>query len=221
MFSLIKKLATAQRGATREVLESAVDANAIRIFAQEIYECESSLKKSKQHLSGVMAQKLRLKRQLDAKVTHVKQIESKVKDKLDANDEAAAMLLAEDMAQQESLLHKLQQQHSKLQVYEQKLLKTLKTTAQKLEHQRAELRMAQATQHAQKAVGHMHPSANEHCDKFEKMQESADRIQRQQEDFDDRILAMDEINSQLNDEPTESDKTRAQAEAIMARLKAT
>ena len=37
------KLATAQRGATREVLESAVDANAIRIFAQEIYECDASL----------------------------------------------------------------------------------------------------------------------------------------------------------------------------------
>ena len=67
MFSLIKKLATAHRGGAREVLESAVDTNALRIFAQEIYECESSLKQSKHHLSGVMADKLKIKRQLESK----------------------------------------------------------------------------------------------------------------------------------------------------------
>ena len=37
MMYLIEKLVTAMRGGTREVLESAVDANALRILAQEIY----------------------------------------------------------------------------------------------------------------------------------------------------------------------------------------
>ena len=220
MFSLIKKLVTAQRGGAREVLESAVDANAIRIFAQEIYECECSLKTSKHHLSGVMADKLKLKRQLDAQASRVKQSEDKVRAKLEANEQDAAMQLAEEMAQQETLLKSLQQQHEKLLTYEQMLLKTLKTTAQKLEHQRAELRMAQATKHAQKAVGSLSQHANENGDKFAQMQESAERIQRKQEDFDDRMLAMDEIDSKLSGEPTESDKTRCQAEEILARLKA-
>lgn len=38
MLYLIEKLATAVRGGTREVLETAVDANALRILGQEIYE---------------------------------------------------------------------------------------------------------------------------------------------------------------------------------------
>jgi len=220
MFSLIKKLVTAQRGGAREVLESAVDANAIRIFAQEIYECESSLKHSKHHLSCVMADKLKLKRQLDAQTSRVKQSEDKVRARLEANDQDAAMQVAEEMAQQETLLKSLQKQHEKLLTYEQMLLTTLKTTAQKLEQQRAELRMAQATQHVQKAVGSISPHANTHGDKFAQMQESADRIQRKQEDFDDRMFAMDEIDSRLSNEPTPSEKMRCQAEEILARIKA-
>lgn len=41
MSYLLNKLATALRGGTREVLASAVDANALRILGQEIYECEA------------------------------------------------------------------------------------------------------------------------------------------------------------------------------------
>jgi len=219
MFDLIMKLATGRRGATREVLESAVDANAIRIFAQEIYECECSLKQSKRHLSGVMAEKLKLKRQIDAQTAKVSKSEAKVRARLDAKDEGGAMQLAEEMAQQETLLSNLQQQHDKLESYEQKLLKTLKTTAQKLEQRRADLRMAQATKHAQQAVGSLARHANEHGDKFAQMQESVDRINRKQEDFDDRMQAMDEIDAQLSGEPTESEETRGKAEDILARLK--
>ena len=219
MFNLVKKLFTAQRGGAREVLESAVDANAIRIFAQEIYECETCLKQAKQHLSGVMADKLKLDRQLEAQVERVSRVEAKVCIALEAKDEDAAMQLAEEMAQQETLLRSLKQQSDKLETYEKMLLKTLKTTAQKLEHQRAELRMAQATQHAQKAVGSISRHANEHSDKFAQMQESADRIQRKQEDFDDRMLAMDEIDAKLSGEPTEREETRSQAKEILARLK--
>ena len=219
MFDLILKLATARRGGTREVLESAVDANAIRIFAQEIYECECSLKQSKQHLSGVMAEKLKLKRQLDAQVNKVSKSEAKVRARLEANDEGAAMQLAEEMAQQETLLTSLQQQYDKLQAYEQKLLKTLKITAQKLEQRRADLRMAQATRHAQKALGSVSCHANQHSDKFLQMQESVDRINRKQEDFDDRMQSMDEIDAQLSGELTENEQTRCKAEDILARLK--
>jgi len=220
MFDLIRKLVTAQRGGTREALESAVDANAIRIFAQEIYECELGLKQSKQHLSGVMAEKLKLKRQIDAQTAKVSKTEAKVKAKLDAKDENSAMQLAEEMAQQETLLGNLQQQHDKLESYEQKLLKTLKTTAQKLEQRRADLRMAQATKHAQQAVGNIARHANEHGDQFAQMQESVDRINRKQQDFDDRMQAMDEIDAHLSGEPTESEETRDKAEEILARLKA-
>ena len=53
------KLFTAVRGGVREAAEVVVDANALRIFEQEIYECESALQQAKKDLSRVMAEKLR------------------------------------------------------------------------------------------------------------------------------------------------------------------
>ena len=47
MFNLIQKLSTAVRGGTREALETAVDANAIRIFSQEIHESERQLQRNR------------------------------------------------------------------------------------------------------------------------------------------------------------------------------
>ena len=219
MLNLIQKLSTTMRGGTREVLEHAVDANAIRIFGQEIHECEVNLQQAKQHLAGVMAEKLKLKRQLDAQIGKVKSSEAKVRLKLEARDEAAALLLAEDMAQQEALLTNLEQQHEKLQAYEQRLVNTLKTTGHKLEQRRAELRMAQATAHAQKAVGKVSQHSNEHSDKFSQMQDSLERIQRKQDDFDDRMVAMDQIDAELSGAPTEQEQRRGKAESILARLK--
>lgn len=218
MLNLIQKLSTAMRGGTREVLETAVDANAIRIFAQEIYDCESSLQQAKQHLAGVMAEKLKLKRQLDIQADRVKHCETEVRARLQADEQEKAQLLAEEMAQQENLLTQLQQQYDKLQGYEQRLLHALKTTAHKLEQRRAELRMAQATQHAQQATGKMSGHINEHSDKFACMQESLDRIQRKQDDFDDRMQAMGEIDAQLNGVPPEHQQVRVQADKILARL---
>lgn len=219
MLNLIQKLSTAMRGGTREVLESTIDANALRIFAQEIHECECNLQQAKQHLAGVMAEKLKLKRQLDGQVNKVKSSEAKVRSKLEAKDEKAALVLAEEMAQQETLLASLEQQYEKLQAYEQRLLNTLKAAAHKLEQRRAELRMAQATQHAQKAVGKVSRHVNEHSDTFSQMQDSMARIQRKQDDFDDRMVAMDEIDAQMSDEPTEKEEVRGKAEDILVRLK--
>jgi len=218
MLNLIQKLSTAMRGGTREVLEAAVDANAMRIFAQDIHECESSLQQAKQHLAGVMAEKLKLKRQLDTQVGKVAHCETEVRAKLQENEQETAQSLAEDMAQQENLLAQLQQQYTKLQSYEQRLLHTLKMTANKLEQRRAELRMAQATQHAQQATGKVSNHINAHSDKFANMQDSLERVQRKQQDFDDQMQAVDEIDAQLNGVPSEKQQLSVQADKILARL---
>ncbi len=80
----------------------AVDANAIRILGQEIYESESSLRQAKQHLAQVMADKLRLQRQLDAQQTQLVAKEALIRRHLEQGDEAAALSLAEDFSQHEA-----------------------------------------------------------------------------------------------------------------------
>ena len=219
MLYLIEKLATAVRGGTREVLETAVDANAQRIFAQEIYECESHLRQSKQHLAQVIAEKLQLQRQMETHKTKMAGKEDAIRTQLQQGNEAAALSLAETFAQQESWLETQQQQHEQLAAYEQRLLHTLKTAASKLEHYRAELRMAHATQHAQQAVGKLSRHANQHGDKFARMQDSLQRIHQQQDAFGDRMEALESIDAYLVGEPSPQQQAREQAAAVLLRLR--
>ena len=219
MLYLLEKLATAMRGSTREVLETAVDANAMRILGQEIYESESSLRQAKQHLSQVMAQKLSLQRQLDTQQAQLTAKEHAIRAHLDRGDEAAALSLAEDFSQYEARLAQQRSQHQQLHDYEQRLLQTLKSTANKLEHYRAELRMAQATQHAQQAVGKLSRHANQHGDKFARMQDSLQRIHQQQDAFGDRMEALESIDAYLVGEPSPQQQAREQAAAVLLRLR--
>lgn len=219
MLNLMQKLSTALRGGAREVLETTVDANAIRIFAQEIHECEASVQQAKKHLAGIMAEKLKLRRQIKQHEVNLTQREQTIRNTLAQEDETTALQLAEEMAQQETLLSTLNQQHEKLASYEQRLMQNLTETTHRLEQHRAELRMAQATQHAQQATGKLSSQVNDYSDQFSQMQDSLHRIRQQQDDFGDRMQAMDEIDARLNGEPAPGQEKRRQAEEILARLK--
>ena len=61
---IMHKLATALRGGVRETAEVVIDANSLRIFAQEIHECENHISQSKQQLASIMAEKMRIKREI-------------------------------------------------------------------------------------------------------------------------------------------------------------
>lgn len=219
MLHFIQKLSTAARGGTREVLENAVDAQSLRILSQEIYECESSLKESKQHLANVVAEKLSIKRQLDAQKKRVANTEDAIRNKLEQDDEPAATLLAEELAQLESWVQTQQQQHDQLQDYETNLLQTLKRTAFSLSQYRNELTMARAVEETQKSVGKLSVHANKHSNKFLRMQESLDRIKQKHESFDDQMLAMQNIESHIKGEPNPQEINKKKAEEVLARFK--
>ncbi len=220
MMQLIHKLSTAMRGGTREVLESAVDANDLRILAQEIYECETSMGQSKQHLANVLAEKISLKRSLDAQVAGKVSKEEAIRQRLGQGDEAGAMQLAESLAAQETLIEKQQANYDQLQSYETNLLHVLKNTAFTLGEYRAELKMAKATQQAQKTVGKLSIHQNQHSDSFAQMQGSLQRIRQRQESFDDQLQAAEQIDAHLKGEPTPQAQRSQKAKDILDRLKA-
>lgn len=219
MFEFIQKLSTAARGGTREVLEHAVDAQSLRILSQEIYECESGLKESKQHLANVVAEKLSLKRKLDAQKTLIASKEEAIRNKLDEGDESSAMLLAEELAQLETWLETQQQQHDQLQGYEAKLLQALKRTALSLSQYRNELNMARAVEETQKSVGKLSIHANKHSNKFARMQDSLDRIKVKHDGFDDQMQAMQNIESHIKGEPSSQEINQKKAAEVLARFK--
>ena len=219
MMQLIQKLSTAMRGGTREVLEDAVDKNSLRILSQEIYECETSLQESKEHLANVVAEKLSLKRKLDAQKDRIDSKEAAIREQLAQNNETIAMQLASDLADQEAQQERQQSHYDQLQSYERNLLQVLKNTAYTLGQYRSELGMARATQEAQKSMGKLSAHRNVHSDNFSKMQDSLERIRNRQEGFDDKMQAMQEVDAHMKGEPTPQQQKHKKAEEILARFK--
>ena len=217
---LLEKLATAVRGGTREVLETAVDANAQRILAQEIHESEIHLHQAKRHLVQVMAEKLRLQRQLEAQKQTIQEKENTIRSQLQQADEVGALALAEALVQQESWVEDLQQKYTQLVAYEQSLLQTLKAASRQLEHYRTELRMAQATTHAQQAMGKLTHQASSCSDSFVLMQDSLARVKRQQAAFNDQLQATQDIEAYLADKPSVVARNQQKASQVLARLRA-
>ncbi len=219
MMRLIQKLSTAMRGGAREVLEDAVDANAITILSQEIYDCESAMRDSKKHLANVVVEKRSLKRQLDAHKATVANKESAIKDKLAQDDNAGALKLAEALAAQETLLDKQQTHYDQLETYEADLLQTLKTTTYTLSEYRTELGMAKATQEAQKSMSKLSAHKKIQKDNFGLMQDSVERIRQKQMAFDDQLQAMQDIDSHIKGEPTQKEVRSQHAQNILDRFK--
>ena len=62
--SVIGKVMTLLRGSVREIGESVVDANATRIYEQEILDAKQSIVKAKDDLAGVMAKEMQSARAL-------------------------------------------------------------------------------------------------------------------------------------------------------------
>ena len=63
--SVIKKLVTLLRGSAREIGQSVVDANATRIYEQEIIDAKASISEAKGELTGVMAQQMQTARDIE------------------------------------------------------------------------------------------------------------------------------------------------------------
>ena len=207
------------RGGTREILEDAVDANALTILSQEIYDCESSMRESKKHLANVVVEKRSLKRQLDAQKANAASKEDAIRSKLAQGDEAAALQLAEALAAQETLLAKQQTHFNQLEIYESDLLQALKTATYTLSEYRTELGMAKATQEAQKSMSKLSAHKKIHSDNFALMHDSVQRIRQKQETFDDQIQAMQDIDSHIKGEPTQKEVRSQKAQDILDRFK--
>ena len=219
MMQLIYKLSTAMRGGTREVLEDAVDANSLRILSQEIYECETGLRESKEHLANVVAEKISLKRRLNAQKDRIESKEAAIREQLAQNNETVAMQLAGDLADQEAMQETQQAHYDQLHTYEQNLLQVLKNTAYTLGQYRSELGMARATQQAQKSMGKLSVHRNAHSDNFSRLQDSLERIRNRQDGFDDKMQAMQEVDAHIKGEATPQQHKRQKTEEILARFK--
>lgn len=216
---LINKIATAFRGSLREGAEIVVDANAMRIFAQEIHECEKSISHSKHQLATIIAQRTRSKRELDHLQSVSKGKEEKIAELLSQGREEEALKQAQLMAEKEPLISRQQAHYKKLLAYETSLQENLKKMVTRLESYRSEYQMLKATESLQSAQTEL--SSHRGCTQstFGNMQESLARIQSRQQEFADQMSAMDQVDAYLSDDYAEPSETESAAKDILESIR--
>lgn len=195
---IMQKLFTAMRGGVRESAEVVIDANGIRIFAQEIHECENHIAQSKQQLASIMAEKTRVKREIEILEKGIDQFEQRMATHLASDDEATALKLAQKVCDKELLLKRQQQHREQLQKHEDQLQQTLERMINKLDNYRTELRMAKATGKMHSAQSKLSSHNSNAVSRFGDMEDSLSRIQQRQQEFADEMNAMDQLEVKLS-----------------------
>lgn len=197
--NVLRKMATAFRGSMRESAEVVIDANAIRIFEQEILDAEQGITRSKQQLAYVMAERVQLERANSALQTQITAREQQTAKALGINDETLATELAEDILEKENTSHEQRLAIQNLTAREKNLARKIQTAAQQVKTFRRELGIAKATAGAQKAsslAGSHSQSVDTH---LVDLNTSLQRIKQSQQRVDDTSEALSAIENNLGD----------------------
>ena len=195
---IMAKIATVLRGGVRESAEVVIDANGLRIFAQEIHECENHIRQSKQQLASILAERKRVNREVKNAQTEIHTIEQRITERLEQDDEGHALKLAQQVSSKVSLLERNRKHAQQLEDHEEQLQQTLQKMVNRLDSFRSEYRMAKSTGKMQNAQSKLASHSHGTVSRFGDMQDSLGRIREKQQQFSDEMNAMDQIDAGLS-----------------------
>lgn len=216
---IMTKLATVLRGGVRESAEAVIDANGLRIFAQEIQDCETNINHSKQQLAGIIADKISVKRDLDALLQRKQRQEQHITQCLEEHKEAEALTIAERIAEQQTNISRQQQHYQQLSEYADSLQQSLQKMAQRLCAYRSEYHMLQATDNMQSVQRKFSSHSNNSVSHYTDMQDSLSRIKQRQQRFSDNMKAMDQVEASLDNTNLDDDHDSPTAHDILDALR--
>ncbi|WP_077341514.1 PspA/IM30 family protein [Pseudocolwellia agarivorans] len=225
--SIFKKIMTAIRGGASEVGESIVDANATRIFEQEIRDAENHLTKAKRDLTGVMAQQMASSREVDRIKREITEHEGYAVQALEKGDETLALAVAEKIAALESEQTTQQQSLDSFEGSANRLKDLVKKSERQVAEYKRQLSMVKTTESVQKATSAITDNFSSSNSKLLSAKDSLERIKAKQQKFDDQMKAAEVLESENSDNSLEAKlkeagigATDASASSVLDRLKA-
>lgn len=221
-----RKVGTLFRASAHEPMEKLVDANALRIMAQELRDTEQSMVHAKRELASLMAEAKQLHRSNQQLETTIAQREGQAQQALDQGEDALALELAERIAEDENLLAEQRQHADHLAQQEKTLRKHLQHAGRTLQHYKRELSLARANRNAEQVLKQLGSHTVGLHTHMGDLAESMNRIKTQQTRFTDmqeslRELEKDEAGSDLDRKLQEAgiDTGRHDGKAVLARLR--
>ncbi len=202
--SMLSKIFTAIRGGAREVGESIVDANSVRIFEQEIKDADEQIEKAKRDLTAVMAKEMQASRKVESLTKDIEKHERYVASALEKNDEALALEIAQKIAEIQGELDIQQKAQSSFAAHAERLKAMIKKTAKALAEMERQLVMVKTTESVQKATTAITNNYASGSSKLLSAKESLDRIKQRQDDLDDRMAAGEALAGEFNGDDLEA-----------------
>lgn len=198
--NVMRKIATAFRGSMRESAEIVIDANAIRIFEQEILDAEQGLARSKQQLTYMMAERVQLERSNSKLQEQIKSREIQTAKALEIDDETLASELAEDILEKEQIVAEQHVAISNLTGRERKLTRIIQESARQIKMYRRELGVAKATESAHRASKIAGTHTGTVTTSITDLQISLQRIKQHQQRADDTADAAATLEETLGEQ---------------------
>ena len=195
--SVIGKVMTLLRGSVREIGESVVDANATRIYEQEILDAKQSIVKAKDDLAGVMAKEMQSARALQRLNADIARYEGMAVEALDKSQEALAQEVAGKVAALELELQTQSQAHASYAVQVTQLKDLIKSAELRIREHEREIQVAKTTESVYRATRSISESIGQGGNKLVSARESLDRIKARHEDLADRMNATEQLNNEF------------------------
>ena len=224
--SIFKKIITAVRGGTREAGEAIVDANATRIFEQEIRDSEKHITIAKRDLTEVMAKQMQAERELTQLQASIKEHEGYAMQALNQGNEALAIEVAEKIGELEKNATDQQQANESFLKNADRLKELIKNSERQLTDYKRQLSMVKTTESVQKATSAITDNFTQSNSKLLNAKDSLDRIKQKQAMFDDKLKAAEQLDAEDSDSSLQSKLQKAgigaqqsSAQSILDRLK--
>jgi phage shock protein A len=192
--SIIGKILTLLRGSARELGESVVDANGVRIYEQEIRDARDAVARAKTDLTGVMAKEMQSARDIERLRAEIERLENLAVEALDKDKPDLAEEVAAKVAEQEIELEKQTQSHADYALRANRLKDLIKTSEAKIREHEREVQLVQATESVHKATQSISDSIVSSDSKLAEAKESLERIKKRHEDQADRLTAAEALD---------------------------
>jgi len=150
--SILRDMLTAMKGASNEVGEAIVDANAVRILEQELRGAEEAIGKAKQSLTRLKSTEIALKREVNTLQADIEDYEAKAIEALNENKEDIAVKVAERIAELENDRDEKAEEHSKLAVEVENINKMIKNRNKVIQKNKRELEKVRTIKELQKTT---------------------------------------------------------------------
>ncbi|WP_066256541.1 PspA/IM30 family protein [Hydrogenophaga flava] len=225
--SVMKKVMTLLRGSVREIGETVVDANATRIYEQEILDAKQSIAQAKDDLAGVMAKEMQSARQIEKLQAEIERYEGLAVEALDKSQEALAEEVAGKVGGLEQELQEQTRAHAAYAVQVTRLKDLIKQAEARIREHEREIGVAKTTESVYRATRSISENIGQGGSKLMSARESLDRIKQRHEDLADRMTAAEQLNNEFGQGALEKklaaagvgDEAKRQSD-VMARIRA-